>query len=388
MANQKGASLEELVRGYFSQQGFFALRGASFQFEGGEVTDLDVWLYWRQGGGLRTRSLVDVKNKRSPKAMERIIWAKGMQSVLGCDRALVATTDTDLRVARFARQQNVSLLTKTFIARLENSFSDADRLTAEEFTSNIRKYPGVKQDGDWLGVVESVKTALVSGGGFAAFNQSVAAFKFFAQKLKTRSRHSEQALRCAYLMSAYSCIALDIAVAPLNFESSEKKYESIMNGVKYGDNGEGRVQASISSVLEVISSRVENGRVIAAQARGALDGAFSAVRAEVIAEFFATDAPSVSLFRVAKDLERRAHASNSAGLLGLSIEEKQLLGLLCDFTEVARTSVFSPQLGLSDPVAVTSRIKSDNVPVASADTQDCGDSPQVDPRGETQKKLL
>ena len=54
MALAKGAGLEELARTYFARQGYVAIRSVSIQFEDEEVTDVDVWLYGRQGGGVRT----------------------------------------------------------------------------------------------------------------------------------------------------------------------------------------------------------------------------------------------------------------------------------------------------------------------------------------------
>src|SRR3546814_21157467 len=92
MAARKGANLEELVRAYLARQGFFALRSVSLRFEDEEVTDIDVWSYGRQSASIRTRTLIDVKGKRSPKAFERILWARGMQLAPGGARALVATT--------------------------------------------------------------------------------------------------------------------------------------------------------------------------------------------------------------------------------------------------------------------------------------------------------
>src|SRR3546814_17868977 len=55
----------------------------------------------------------------SPKAFERILWVRGMQLAIGCDRALVATTETDPRIARFARDQKVALISRAFLSRIE-----------------------------------------------------------------------------------------------------------------------------------------------------------------------------------------------------------------------------------------------------------------------------
>lgn len=337
MSTLKGPVLEELVRAYFAQQGYFAVRSASYRFGGSEVTDIDVWLYGRQGAGARVRAIVDVKNKRSPKALERIVWARGMQDVLGADLAIVATTDTDPNVARFARGANVSLLTKPFLTRLEQGLGIASRLSLEEFVALVRANPSAKMDGDWVKIIESVRSVLISTPGFGAFNQATVAFRFFAQKVATRTQHFDQVLRCAYLVAAYSCIALDHALSGLAYDSADSKKTAIVTGVRFGSDDFDRVQSSMRSMLDVVASRMENGRVVAAQASQALNDAFGSVRAEIIGEFFGRDVQPVNLFKVAKELEKRAFSRVLDA--ELSLDEKQVLGVLCDFLDVPRAVV-------------------------------------------------
>lgn len=58
------------------------------------MTDVNVWLYLRPSPLGREHIMVDAKDRGKPKAMERILWAKGLQSVLGVKAsAIVATTD-------------------------------------------------------------------------------------------------------------------------------------------------------------------------------------------------------------------------------------------------------------------------------------------------------
>jgi hypothetical protein len=238
MAVKKGAELEELVRAYFARQGFFALRAVSLRFDDEEVTDIDVWLYGRQSATVRTRGLVDVKNKRSPKAFERVLWTRWMQLALGCDRAIVATTENDPKVAQFAQQQKVALLTKTFLERLERGLQLGDRLSTEEFAQNIRSYEAHKQDGDWLAVLEAAKSAVISAEGFPAFNKCMTGFQFFGGRIDTRVQHREQGLRCALETAALACIALDAALERVVFADQPERYNTIMAGVTFGDSGE------------------------------------------------------------------------------------------------------------------------------------------------------
>jgi len=338
----KGAGLEELARAYFARQGFVAIRSVSIQFEGEEVTDVDVWLYGRQGGGSRTRGLVDVKDKKSPKAFERVMWARGMQLALGCDRAVVTTTDTNAKVTRFAQQQKVALLTAAFLRHWAGGDDVLkDRLSLEELISSIQSYAGQKQDGDWVKQIAIAKSAVVSLAPYPAFNKAVSSFRFFAERAATRPQHREQALRGAFLSASLACMALDAGLEKLAFEDPTTRHRLLYSGVTYGDAGDNRVQASIDTVLAVIAKGMKNGRTIARQTSEALEGMFSEVRAEIIAEFFAKEQNASHLFPVARELEFRAHARSRAEMTALSIEAKSVLGVFADFVGAKRTALMS-----------------------------------------------
>lgn len=350
MALAKGAGLEELVRAYFARQGFVAIRSVSIQFEEEEVTDVDVWLYGRQGGGVRTRALVDVKDKKSPKAFERIMWARGMQLALNCDRAVVATTDTNTKVTRFAQQQKVALLTAAYLRHWSGDDDVLkERLSLEELTESIQFYDGHKQDGDWLKQIAAAKSAVVSLAPYPAFNKAIASFRFFAERAATRPQHREQALRGAFLSAALACMALDAALERLSFEEPKARYNLLYSGITYGDAGDNRVQNSIDTVLSVISRGVKNGRALARQTRDALEEMFAGVRAEIIAEFFAKEQNAAHLFPVARELEGRAHARSRESLIGLSVEAKSLIGVFADFVGAKRTALLSSEFVVPAP---------------------------------------
>ena len=354
MAQPKGADLEELARAYFARQGFIAVRSVSIQFEEEEVTDVDVWLYGRQGAGTRTRGLVDVKDKKSPKAFERVLWVRGMQLALGCDRAFVATTDASPKVTRFAQQQKVALVPALYLRRPVES--KTDRLSLEELTANIQEFSAHKQDGDWLKQIANAKSALVSLSPYPAFNRAISAFRFFAERAATRPQHREQALRGAYFAASLASMALDSASERLVFEEKAVRHKLLYAGVTYGDVGDGRVKSSINTVLEVIATGVKNGKVIARQTSDAIDEMFSGLRAEIVAEFFAKDENSQLLFPVARELEAKAHARSRSELTALSVEAKAVLGVFADFVGAKRTALFSADFasGSADAKSVSS----------------------------------
>jgi hypothetical protein len=338
---EKGAGLEELVRAYFARQGFFALRGVKYRFEDEEVTDIDAWLYGRQSASVRTRTIVDVKDKRSPKAFERILWARGIQLALGCDRAIVATTDGGAKIVRFAHQQNVAILTKDFLHRLQSKLDAGDRLTLEQFIANIQIYKDQKQDGDWLRQIADAKSALISLQGYPAFNKAMSSFSFFSGRAESRPHHKEQALRCTYLSAALACIALDSALERVVYQDQAARYRAIANGVTYGDAGDARVQGSIKTVLEVIANGMPNGRVISRQATDALEKMFESVRADIIAEHFTKEHNAGVLVAVAKELDDRAHSADRTNIQTLSIDAKSVLGVFADFVQANRAALLN-----------------------------------------------
>lgn len=354
MAAKKGAGLEELIRQYFLRQGYFAIRSVPLRFEGEEVTDIDVWLYGRQAASGRVRAIVDAKDKRSPKALERVLWTKGLQAIVGADRAIVVTTDKNPRIAKFARENRVSVINKHLIDRIRASdIANEPRLSLEEFEAHIGRNLNQKQDGDWLRQIADAKSSLATTAGFPAFNQAIRGFHFFAQRIDTRPLYRDQATRCALLCASIAAVALDTAIERIAFEEQAVRTQAILDGVTFGDAGDGRTQRSIKNVLALISESMENGRAIAVQAEQRLNSRFESLRGDIIAEYFGRENNAHQLFQAARELESKAHAPLATGN-GFSLEAKAVLGVFADFVEVKRSTLFSagetaaPPAGLED----------------------------------------
>lgn len=220
----------------------------------------------------------------------------------------------------------------------------------EEFISNIQTYSGQKQDGDWLKQITSAKSAVVSLAAYPAFNKTMNAFRFFAERAATRPQHREQALRASLLAASLACMALDAALERLSFEDPKTRYRLLYSGVTYGDAGDSRVKGSIDTVLSVISKGVKNGRVLARQTSDALDEMFAGVRAEIIAEFFSKEQNAALLFPAARELEARAHARNRSDLTALSVEAKSVIGVFADFVGAKRTALLSNDFVTAAPI--------------------------------------
>lgn len=340
----KGSTMEELVRNYFYQIGYFALRSIPYRFEGHDISDIDVWIYGRLSATARVRGVIDVKNKKSPKALERILWAKGIQTSIGCDKAIIATTDTNPAVAGFAKSLNVSVINKQFIERLDNKLPLEQRLSMEELLDRVRDYTNHKADGDWIRHIDDAKSSLIEKNSFKSFNRIMLSFQFFSERAEVRSQQKEIAIRLAIFMASLACIALDSSLESYVFDGPTQRHNGIMQGVTYGDSGDGKTIDNIKKILALISESMENGKSIASIVEQKFKLTFSEIRADIVAEYFALEHHSQHLFSAARQLEFLAHSKSPITTHELPPEAKSILGVFADFVGVHRSTFFKKQI--------------------------------------------
>ena len=119
----KGEEAEEFLRTYFLGLGYYVIRSINFVYKGFDVTDIDLFLYNKVSPFSRERIIVDIKNKKTPQAIERIFWTRGLQDVLNMDKAIVATTDTRQEITDFGKQNNIYVLDGNLQSRLRDGYS-------------------------------------------------------------------------------------------------------------------------------------------------------------------------------------------------------------------------------------------------------------------------
>ncbi|TOP64893.1 hypothetical protein, partial [Vibrio parahaemolyticus] len=239
MAKQlgKGFEMEEHLRNYFNQAGYYVVRGVPFNYEGFDVTDIDLWLYSRASPTARNVTIVDVKNKKTPQAIERIFWVKGLSEAVGAENAIVATTDRREAVKDFGRQLGILVLDGIFLSKLSKKTTHSPRLSDEEFISNIEMYSLGKLDGDWKGQILLSKTLLSKGLNFDTCNKWLDVAEFFAQQTVVHTTHSVTAYRCfTYVLSLFS-VGIDYIMRELSFLDQNERKEKLAEGFTYGSMG-------------------------------------------------------------------------------------------------------------------------------------------------------
>jgi hypothetical protein len=328
----KGAAAEEALRNYFLSIGYFVVRGCKFTFNRFDVTDVDLWLYARNSPLSRERICVDIKNKKTPQALERIFWAKGLQAVLEFDACIVATTDTRPDVSEFGLQHNVKVLDGRFLSRLTKSpRSHLERVSEEEFVSDIEGGSLGRLGGDWRGRYETSKSRLLHSLNFDGCNAWLEDISY----LLSQAASGIDTRRLLYATCSHLLTAMDFVLREFVTADQEKRRQVIERGIRYGMSG----QAFTEKVGRMAAALVESVAAqpgLAETVQQELQAQAAHVRADVLAEYFSKTSAGAGLFEVALAFEAAAFSPKIVAQSALPATSQSVIGVLADFCGVDR----------------------------------------------------
>lgn len=332
----KGFAMEELLRSYFIQSGYYVARGVPFEYEGFDVTDIDLWLYSRASSTSRNIAIVDIKNKKTPQAIERIFWAKGLAQAVKADGVIVATTDKRQEVKDFGKDLDVLVLDGIFLSKLSNTESELARLSDEEFLELIDMYSLGKLDGDWKGQISRCKSLLTQGLSFDACNKWLEVSRFFAEQILTKPTQIEVALRCFYYTLSLFAVGVDYLLKELSFVEHFERTEKLAEGFTYGSKGREGLNKMLGLSLSLVEQFADEGQAISQQVKRKISDEFDSLPTHTIAEYFAKGDVGRSLFNTARELELYAMSKEFKQYSDLSLDSRSLVSCLLDFWSIDR----------------------------------------------------
>jgi len=344
MTNQqpdKGGRTEEALREYFLKAGYYAARGVPFVYGDTDVTDVDIWLYIRPSPLGRERVSVDAKDRGKPKALERILWAKGLQAILGFERCIVATTDRRPVVRKFGDQNNVLVLDGNMLSRLTMSSTKepSDRISEEEFLHEVEADDSDRFLGKWRSRMVSAKALLLNSLGFDGCNSWLEDFYYFANETTTSSRRAT-ACRLSYLVLSYLLLGIDYSMRTLAFEPPEERRRALQEGFRYGSNGRDGVDRALSLATTLIETYAPDAGASGSQMRARLANDAGLLKVDILAEYFTRPDIFRDLFGFAKAFEAHAFARVFTPPHSLEPSLQGIVGVVLDFLGMDRVSFF------------------------------------------------
>jgi len=328
----KGERLEESLREYFLSSGYYVIRGVKFKYDDIDVTDIDLWLYKRVSPADRNRGNVDIKNKKTPQAIERIFWAKGIMDVLRLDHCIVATTDRRDSILKFGLQQNVTILDGNFISKLTER-NDYCRLTEEGFYHILNSEKGDTYKNSWKYIYENSKSRLLNELDFSGCNATLNDIRFFVEKIISDQNSRSVALRMLYITLSHFLIILDYISKDLAYVENTRRLERLLDGFKFGNLGRKGVQQFLDMAIYLTGN--------SQQPQSSINSFFEDQQVTIMAEFFSQNENINILFKSAHFFESAAFSEELMQIEKMDTSLKSIIGVILDYFNIERKKFFS-----------------------------------------------
>lgn len=326
----KGELMEEKLRQYFLDNGYYVARGVKYKYDDLDITDIDLFLYSKVSSLSRERINVDIKNKKTPKAFERIIWTKGLQNLLLFDNCVVATSEKRDSIRQYGKKHNVLILDGDFLQRL--NYKVENRIPEDVFLKDLSqiKSLNVFKNQTWNNLYEDSKSRLLNELDFSGFNQSLITVKYFIEKCFNPQKR-EQATRTLYATLSHSLIILDYVLRDIMFLELNLRKETLSDGFKFGNLGREGVNRTIDMAIKITNSKIP---------ANIIKQSIDTNQTDILVDFFSKSDISKNIFKIAVDLESKALSNTFVTPDLLDSPVRSLMYLFLDFFSINRKSFY------------------------------------------------
>lgn len=326
----KGELMEEKLRMYFLNNSYYVVRGTKYSYQGNEISDIDLMLFGRVSILSRERVNVDVKNKKTPKAFERILWTKGLQELLNFDNCVVATTEKKEAVRDFAKKNNIKLLDGNFLNKLTYTLSE--RLSEEELLSSLSSIVSYKHfpNQNWKIIYENSKSRLLDELDFSGYNSNLILLKYFINKVFDPQKKIFS-IRLLYILISHNLIILDYILKDIAFLEPDERKKILGNGFKYGNLGEIGLNRTLDMAIKITGSKYNTSQI-----KKLIDD----IEVDILKEFFSKQEIIKNLFKWAIHFEKLGYSKNLIHPNNIDTELKSVIAIFLDHYKVNRKAFF------------------------------------------------
>jgi hypothetical protein len=337
---KKGAFLEEVIRNYFRSLDYFVIRSIPVSYKNFPITDIDIWAYKKSSAISKQITIIDVKNKKTPQALERIFWLYGLKAVINADKAIIVTNERKKEIIDFGKKLDILVFDGAFVDRLkDHHFPSLARFTEEGFFEEIKRASFGKIDGDWQGRLKKSKEKLAQGLSFDACNFLLEQAHFFTNIICINDSRKETAMRCFCLLCSYIAICADYILRDILFVEQKDRKHALADGFAYGDRGESGTKKVINLSINMVKQYAENGESTARKIQCEMDKEMDNLHANILADYFSNSEIIKSLFQIALDFEQIAMGKKPLALDSTNLV-KSMIGCLLDFWQIERKTFF------------------------------------------------
>lgn len=352
----KGGQAEEALADYFRAGGFFAVRGIPFRYAGEDLTDIDVWLYERGGGLGRRRFIVDSKNRKVPRVVERLFWTSGLRDALALDGAFVATVGARDAAHRLGRRLGISIIDLQALAPSVGieSLRDSSRISRTELDALVASVDRQRESRDWREHLDLMLAGLLTSFGGSSANIALRAARFYAEQALGSAPNSQSAsiaTRLFFLAAAIAAVSLDYVAAQSAFRPADQRRRDLEDVVRFGSDP-AETRGKIELALELVRQYLPNGAAASHQISERIHSSSLEMPADMIAEVVHRMMSKGTLFEAARALESAAYQRDLRSFTQLGADARSFAGVVLDFVRIDRAyfaQAWSPMARSTSP---------------------------------------
>ena len=335
--NTKGSTAEEALRDYFNSLGFYSLRGVPYKFRSFDITDIDLWLYNKNSTVTREIINVDIKRKRTPQAIERIFWTKGLQEVLGCDKCIVATTDKRKDTRDFGDLHGVSVLDGNFLNRLTKHYTKPeDRLNEEELLA-VLKEPCLQDNRiSWPKYYNDLKKELIQNLNYNGANLFLEKGKFAIDDYLSGDLSTQASVRMFLICISFFLLVIDYKTRSLAYLDAAQRRSVLEEGLRYGESGKKRADEIFNTAINLIEKTGEDNLFASHNFEQEINEQIQLIPADTLSIYLTKSEIMKSLFDLSKEFIKTAYLKDLPSLNDLTTGAKAFIGVFCDFHMIDR----------------------------------------------------
>lgn len=320
--------MEERLRQYFRNKGFYVVRGIKFIYDSFDITDVDLWLYNKTSDITRERIIVDIKNKKTPQAIERIFWTRGLLTALRVNSCMVATSEKRESIRNFGKLNGVTVLDGNFLNTLPLTI---DRLTDEEFVNLFAINEADQLSVEWVKRYELFKTNLLAID-FSNLNRLLTDLKELFEQSIVNPLRKESTNRFIYCTVSYILICFDFLLKDLlTLEEIDRK-NRISEGLKFGNLGRSGIERTLDVAIRISKQSMN--------VRSNFLKLYESLSVDILSEFFSKQNNSDKIFEQAIKFDALAYSKQFLAPSKIDPELKGILSVFLDYHGVERNSFF------------------------------------------------
>lgn len=326
----KGELMEELLRSYFLNLNYYVVRSVNYRYEGFDITDIDLYLYGRSSSLTRQRINVDIKNKKSPQAFERILWANGLRKLLKFDNCIVATTDNRPVIHSFGQLHDTIILDGTFLSKLRSN-QNTERISEDALLAELLLHKSHKTypNRDWKFIYEMSKARLLSEQDFSGANSTLSTLYYFLEKVLIDQQRKEITTRMTYIILSHFLIVVDFIIKDIAFLEQADREKKLLNGFKFGNLGKDGVDKIITMAAKISGS-----------SQSTLMKSLDSISVDILKDFFSKNDNAKNIFNWAREFEALGFNRNFINPNQIDLHLKGVLSVFLDYYKIDRRKFF------------------------------------------------